>query len=47
VAIVLVEQNSALAAQIADRVYVLVRGTVRAETARGDLPTDLLEEYLA
>ena len=47
VAIVLVEQNSALAAQIADRVYVLVRGVVRAETARGDLPADLLEEYLA
>ena len=47
VAIVLVEQNSALAAQLADRVYVLVRGTVRAETARGDVPTDLLEEYLA
>jgi len=47
VAIVMVEQNSALAAQIADRVYVLVRGTVRAETACGDLPSDLLEEYLA
>jgi branched-chain amino acid transport system ATP-binding protein len=47
VAIVLVEQNSALAAQIADRIYVLVRGTVRSETASGELPVDLLEEYLA
>jgi branched-chain amino acid transport system ATP-binding protein len=47
VAIMLVEQNSALAAQLADRVYVLVRGTVRAETDRGNLPTDLLEEFLA
>jgi branched-chain amino acid transport system ATP-binding protein len=46
VAVLLVEQNTALAAELADRVYVLVRGTVRAERAGGELPKDLLAEYL-
>jgi branched-chain amino acid transport system ATP-binding protein len=46
VAVLLVEQNTALAAELADRVYVLVRGTVRAERAGGDLPADLLADYL-
>ncbi len=46
VAVLLVEQNTALAAELADRVYVLVRGTVRAERAGGELPTDLLADYL-
>jgi branched-chain amino acid transport system ATP-binding protein len=46
VAVLLVEQNTALAAELADRVYVLVRGTVRAERPGGELPTDLLADYL-
>lgn len=37
VAILLVEQNAALAAQLADRIYVLVRGTVRAESDAASL----------
>jgi branched-chain amino acid transport system ATP-binding protein len=47
VAILLVEQNAALAAQLADRIYVLVRGTVRAESDSASLAlTDLLKTYL-
>ena len=45
--ILLVEQNAALAAQLADRIYVLVRGTVRAESDSASLAlTDLLKTYL-
>ncbi len=46
VAVLLVEQNSALAAELADRVYILVRGAIRAEVAGGDLPPDLMESYI-
>jgi branched-chain amino acid transport system ATP-binding protein len=46
VAVLLVEQNLALATDLADRSYVLVRGTVRAELARGDLGSDLMKEFL-
>jgi branched-chain amino acid transport system ATP-binding protein len=47
VAILLVEQNAALAAQLADRIYVLVRGTVRAESDAASLAvSDLLTTYL-
>jgi ABC-type branched-subunit amino acid transport system ATPase component len=46
VAVLLVEQNSALAAELADRVYILVRGEIRAEVAGGDLPPDLMESYI-
>ena len=46
VAVLLVEQNTALAAELADRVYVLVRGTVAPSAPGGELPTDLLADYL-
>jgi branched-chain amino acid transport system ATP-binding protein len=47
VAILLIEQNAALAAQLADRIYVLVRGQVREEGEASSLAqTDLLSTYL-
>ena len=47
VSILLVEQNAALAAQLADRIYVLVRGEVRAEGTAGTMAVDdLLTTYL-
>jgi branched-chain amino acid transport system ATP-binding protein len=47
VAILLIEQNAALAAQLADRIYVLVRGKVREEGEASSLAqTDLLSTYL-
>ncbi|WP_196073355.1 ABC transporter ATP-binding protein [Nakamurella alba] len=47
VGVLIVEQNLALATQLADRALILVRGTVRASGSRGELPADLLEEFLA
>jgi branched-chain amino acid transport system ATP-binding protein len=45
VAILLIEQNSALAAELASRLYVLVRGTIRAQTDGGALPAGLMDAY--
>jgi branched-chain amino acid transport system ATP-binding protein len=47
VSVLLVEQNTALAAEVAERSYVLVRGRIEAEGSAADLPTDMIATYLA
>jgi branched-chain amino acid transport system ATP-binding protein len=47
VSVLLVEQNTALAAEVATRSYVLVRGRVEAEGSASELPTDMIAMYLA
>jgi branched-chain amino acid transport system ATP-binding protein len=47
VSVLLVEQNTALAAEVATRSYVLVRGKVEAEGSADSLPTDMIATYLA
>ncbi len=47
VSVLLVEQNTALAAEVATRSYVLVRGKVEAEGSADTLPTDMIATYLA
>jgi branched-chain amino acid transport system ATP-binding protein len=47
VSVLLVEQNTALAAEVATRSYVLVRGRVEAEGSASELPTDMIATYLS
>jgi ABC-type branched-subunit amino acid transport system ATPase component len=45
-AVLLVEQNLALAGEIANRMYILSQGRIRGEGRPEELPPDLLERYL-
>ena len=46
VSLLLVEQNVALALEMAEQIYVLVNGEVRMAGSRDELPEDLLETYV-
>ena len=44
--LLIVEQNVALAAEVATRSYVLVRGRIQAEGAAADMPADMIATFL-
>ena len=46
VSVLIVEQNVALAAEVATRSYVLVRGRIQAEGAAADMPADMIATFL-